>query len=138
MSCAGLFGDIVVAGSRPLTVGIDIKPGSSVNPINIRSAGRVPVAILSGPEFDAPRRVDARSLTFGRTGDEPSLASCDARPEDVDADGLADLVCHFTTQQTGFRPGDEEGTLKGRTVDGQAFTGSDAVRIVRGSGRAKP
>jgi hypothetical protein len=133
--CAGLFGDIVVAGAGPIPVAIDIKPGSPVNPINPRSAGRIPVAILSSPEFDAPLRVDARFLRFGHTGDETSLESCSPGPEDVNADGLADLICHFATRRAGFRPGDKQGFLKGRTVDGQAFEGHDSVRIV---GRREP
>jgi len=111
-------------------VSIDIKPGSFPNSINPKSRGRIPVAILSTVDFDAPSEVDPLSLTFGRTGDEPSLAFCNASPEDVNGDGLLDLVCHFTTQQTGFQTGDTEGVLKGKTVDATPIEGRDSVRIV--------
>jgi len=111
-------------------VTIDIKPGSFPNSINRRSKGKIPVAILSTADFDAPARVDWASLTFGRTGDERSLAFCDSSPEDVNGDGLPDLVCHFSTQLTGFDAGDTEGVVKGRNIDGTAITGRDSVRIV--------
>lgn len=116
-----------------IEVTIDIKPGNQTNPINPKSSGKIPVAILSTPDFNAPSEVDKTSLTFGRTGDEFSLVSCNRRGEDVNGDGLKDLVCHFKTKLTGFLFGDTEGILKGQTVDGVAIEGRDAVRISRPS-----
>jgi hypothetical protein len=113
-----------------LEVTIDIKPGSDPNSINPKSKGKIPVAILSTADFDAPGQVDRDALTFGPTGDEASLAFCSRSPEDVDGDGYADLVCHFYTAKTGFQSGDEEGILKGQTVDGASIEGRDAVNIV--------
>ena len=111
--------------------GIDIKPHSDPNSINTNSKGTIPVAILSTPDFDAPSEVDKSSLTFGITGDEDSLAKCTKSSEDVNGDGLQDVVCHFKTQDTGFEKGDTEGILKGTTLGGVPFEGRDAVRIVR-------
>lgn len=91
---------------RLVSVGIDIKPGSHPNSIDPRSGGVITVALLSSPDFDATAQVDEGSLTFGRTGDEHSLAFCNASPEDVNIDGLRDLVCHFSTRLTGFVSGD--------------------------------
>jgi hypothetical protein len=112
-------------------VAIDIKPGSSTNPINPQSSGTIPVAILSSPTFDALSRVDVGSLTFGRTGTEPSLAFCSQNGEDVNGDGLLDLVCHFNAQNTDFTLGDTQGVLKGKTQGGVPFVGTDSVRIVQ-------
>jgi probable HAF family extracellular repeat protein len=112
------------------SVPLDIKPGSFPNSINPRSKGKIPVAILSGPTFDAPAQVDPGSLTFGRTGDEPSLASCSAGPADVNGDGWPDLVCHFHTPTAAFQAGDTQGVMKGQTVAAVPFSGSDPVRIV--------
>jgi len=113
------------------TVAIDIKPGSDPNSINPRSQGKIPVAILSHETLDAPTQVDRASLTFGRTGDERSLAFCDQDGlEDVNGDGRLDLVCHFHTPAAGFRAGDTQGMLKGKTIAGVSLTGLDAVRIV--------
>lgn len=120
-----------IAGAQEvLTVGIDIKPGSVDNPINTKSRGKVPVAILSSATFDAPAVVDPATLTFGRTGDEDSFSHCGGSGEDVNADGLLDLVCHFNTQATAFVLGDTAGILRGTTLDGVAFQGTDAVRIL--------
>lgn len=112
-------------------VGIDIKPGGVPNSINRRSEGKIPVAILSSATFDALSEVDATSLTFGRTGDEASLAFCNRASEDVNGDGLPDLVCHFKTPATGFLLSDTQGVLKGMTVSGPAIRGTDSVRLVR-------
>lgn len=112
------------------SVAIDVKPGSFPNSINPKSKGKIPVGILSSSTFDAPAQIDQGSLTFGQTGDEPSLAFCNPSLEDVNGDGLPDLVCHFTTQLTEFRPGDTVGVLKGNSVAGIPITGTDSVRIV--------
>jgi hypothetical protein len=123
------FHDIVIA--TPIVgVAIDIKPGSFPNSINPRSRGVIPVAVLSSSTFSAPESVDTTSLTFGRTGNENSLAFCDAGSEDVNTDGFLDLVCHFNTQQTGFQSGNTAGVLKGKTVGDIAIIGTDSVRIV--------
>jgi len=113
-----------------IEVDIDIKPGSDPNSINPKSKGKIPVAILSTPDFDVPSEVDRDSLTFGPTGDEESLAFCSPSPEDVNYDGWDDLVCHFYTQSAGFECGDEWGYLKGQTTDNVPIEGSDSVRIV--------
>ena len=110
-------------------VDIDIKPGSMPNSINRQSRGKVPVAILSSPTFNAPVEVDATSLTFGRTGTETSFAFCSG-PEDLNGDGLLDMACHFNTESTGFLLGDTQGVLEGRTLLGGAIKGADSVRIV--------
>lgn len=113
-----------------IAIGIDIKPGSSQNPIQPGSRGVVPVAILSHSGWDAPSQVDPASLSFGRSGYEGSFVSCNPGGTDVNADGLPDLFCHFSTQAAGFVPGDDLGTLRGRSVGGSAFTGSDFLTTV--------
>ena len=126
----GTMRGTITTDSSIVQVSIDIMPGGEPNSINPDSQGVTPTAILSSPLFDATDVVDRASLTFGATGDEPSLAFCDGGYEDVNNDGLSDLVCHFTTQLTGFGIGDAEGILKGRTTDDLAFEASDSVRIV--------
>lgn len=112
----------------PLT--IDIKPGSDPNTVKLGSGGKIPVAILSTPTFNAPAQIDASSLSFGHFGDETSLAFCNSSGEDVNRDGLPDLVCHFFTAQAGFVENDAAGTLKGKTKDGIPFVATDSVRII--------
>jgi hypothetical protein len=108
-------------------VPIEIKPGEFPNSINPRDRGRIAVAIVSTGQLDA-RLVDPISLTFGRTGDEKSWAAC--HEEDVDQDGLLDMLCHFEAQRTQFSAGDVEGVLKGKTWDGTPVTGRDSIRVV--------
>jgi hypothetical protein len=122
-------GNVNVFISTNPAVTMDIKPGESPNSINPKSNGKIPVAILSTKDFDAPRQIDLNSLTFGRTGDEQSLAFCHGS-EDVNRDRLQDIVCHFYTQDTGFQCHDTVGILKGETKDGTPIEGSDSVKIV--------
>jgi hypothetical protein len=105
-------------------VAIDIKPDH----INPKSKGKIQVAILSTSEFNSPEMVEIESLTFGRTGDEQSLAFCHGA-KDVNRDRLQDLVCHFYSQDAGFQCGDTEGVLKGETVQGTPIEGIDSVKI---------
>jgi len=121
---------IITVTEPPPEVDIDIKPGSDPNSINPESKGKIPVAIFSSPDFDAPNVVDQDSLTFGPTGDEGSLAFCSPSSEDVNDDGRDDLICHFYTQSAEFECGDEWGYLKGQTMDEVPIEGSDSVRIV--------
>jgi len=115
-------------------VDIDIIPHSKQNRIHFHRKrgpiGLIQVTILSTSDFDAPSVVDRTSLTFGHTGDQESLKSCFDHAKDVNHDGLKDLVCVFQSSLTGFQPGDTEGILKGKTVDGTLIEGSDSVKIV--------
>lgn len=115
---------------EPIQISIDIKPGSYPNSIYPTNVGNIPVAIISTPEFHALQMINPNSLTFGPTGDEQSLAFCNAKGEDINADGILDLVCHFITLNTHFECGDKAGILRGETTDGTPLEGVDSVRIV--------
>ncbi len=107
---------------------IDIKPGSAENPINLKSRGRIPVALLSSASFDAAT-VDPDTLKFGPMGNEASAVKCVL--EDVNNDTWIDMICHFKTQEANFICGDTEGLLEGSTIEGEAaIQASDTVRIV--------
>ena len=85
------------------------------------------MALLSTDEFDATQ-VDLQSVRFGAKDSE--AAPVRATEEDVDGDGLMDLLLFFETQETGISCGDTFATLTGRTLDGQSISGSDAIRTV--------
>ena len=129
---AGISHLSILVGLLPdvIQVSLDIKPNTLPNPVNTKSRGKIPVAILSTDSFDAVAAVDHTTLTFGRTGDEISLSHCNVNGEDVNDDGLNDLVCHFYTQSSGFMSGDTEGFLKGQTWANENLLGTDTVRIV--------
>jgi hypothetical protein len=42
--------------------------------------------------------MDQGSLSFGPTGDEGNLAFCNPAGEEVNGDGLNDLIYHFYTE----------------------------------------
>jgi len=121
-----------ISGVSPSTkqAAIDVKPGNNnVAPLNPKSRGKVPVAILSGPDFEA-MNVDPDTLTFGRTGTENSLSKCNWVGKDVNGDGRVDRLCHFENQAMGFKVGDTEGIMRGQTTDGMAFEGRGYLKVV--------
>jgi hypothetical protein len=121
-----------------LSVEIDVKPGNDDNVVNLGSNGVIPVAILSSEDFDATT-VDPCSVEL--TGDTEipgagvALRGKKEKPqvhnEDVNDDGLLDLVCHIETEN--LDPLNiQEGVvyLKGNTFEGQAIQGSDVITVV--------
>ncbi len=115
-----------VASLLITTVTIDIKPGSFPNSINLRSKGNVPVAILSSSTFDATT-IDRDTVVFAGASPLPIGQT----PQDVNGDGLMDVVLHFKTQDLNLQLGDTEACLTGKTLSGQEFEGCDSVRIVK-------
>jgi Tol biopolymer transport system component len=111
---------------------IDIKPGSVSNPVNPFSRGVVPVALLGSEQFDIAD-VDRSSLAFGPDRASP-VNKAGGKPQDVNGDGLADLLIHFRVQQTGISLGDTEACLIGETVAGIPFEGCDAITTMPSCG----
>lgn len=91
-------------------IDIDVMPRASPKVINLRGPAQVQVAILSAPGFNPVLQVDPATLTFGRSGDERSLAFCAA--DEVNGDGVPDQICRFEISLTGFQPGDLGGILR--------------------------
>ena len=111
-------------------VAVEVKPGDNrIKAVNPRSRGKIAVAILGSQEFNA-LDVNKSSLTFGSTGDEPSLHRCNWHGKDVNGDGNVDLVCHFYMQRAKFKWTDEDGVLKGVSNDGEAFSGRAWLKAV--------
>ena len=126
---AGEAPAILVSTAQNVT--IDIKPGSDPNSINLSSAGVIPVAILSTSAFDA-RSIDPETLflagaSVGMMGKSGKLL---CHVEDVNGDGLPDLVCDFETAELLLQPGDTVAVLVGKTMSGADIRGQDTVRIV--------
>jgi Tol biopolymer transport system component len=112
------------------TILVDVKPGSTRNPINLRSHGLIPVAILTTDTFDATT-VDPSTVCFG-DADDPEQRDCTeahsmGHIEDVNGDGRPDLLLHYETSETGIDPGDTQACLTGETFDGVEVEGCDAI-----------
>jgi hypothetical protein len=123
---------LLISGVTPsaMQISVEIKPGHTGDaaPINPKSKGNIPVALLSSTDF-TPLEVDQQSLRFGPEGNESSLLRCN-KGDYVNADDKLDLVCHFDTQAAGFEPGDLEGIVKGSLKDGRRFEGRGLLKVV--------
>ncbi|GMQ45642.1 hypothetical protein [Vibrio sp. 10N] len=109
-----------------IAVDIDIKPDSNVNPVNHKSKGKIPVAVLTTDTFDAAA-VDPTTVTFGPDGATPAHGG---HMEDVDLDGDLDLILHFKTQDTGIQCGDTQAILNGKTYEDRTIEGVDLIHTV--------
>jgi hypothetical protein len=116
-------------------VEVDIKPGSEPNPINLKSKGVIPVAILTTDEFDAAS-IDGATVRFGPDSAKPVHG--EGHLEDVNDDDMLDWVGHFKTQVTGIKSTDVEAVIIGQTEGGEDIIGKDSVNIVGGSKKAPP
>ena len=123
-----------------LIVDIDIKPDSDVNPINLRSRGLLPVCVFSSETFDATRIDPATCVLAGApVAVRTKQLQFMAHPEDIDGDGLADMMLHFETQQ--LDPNqlqDDYAVLVGSTLEGQDVVGMDEITLVGQRFRGRP
>ena len=117
---------------RPLFVNIDIKPGIYPNPIYLgsRANGGIPVVIFSAPNFDATtinpstiRLVEADNKLKGEGNVFSSV-------EDVNADGIDDLIVEVFTTGLELSQEETEAGLLGKTYDGRKIRGVDRVVII--------
>ncbi len=132
-------------------VDIDIKPGSCPNPLNTKSKGVLPVAILGTTDFDAN---DVDVSTVQLEGVSPLRSNiedvstplvngveCDCTTDG--ADGFDDLTLKFDSRVIVAALGPvSDGdqivlTLTGNLLDGTAIEGQDCVIIKAKGGSAK-
>ena len=135
--------------SAAVAVPLDIKPGSCPNPLNLKSKGVTPVAVLGTYDFYVSD-LDLTSLRLN--GVSPSRSSMEdvATPfehfvgekysddcNDYGPDGFEDLVLKFDTQKIVEILGDvKDGdavilTLTGTLTDGTEIEGEDIVTILK-------
>lgn len=122
------FGVGVAVCPRRTAALIDIKPGSFPNPINVKSNGVIPVAILGTAGFD-PTTIDqaTANIKFGRkavvAGGGGASPDRLCKPEDVNGDGKLDLLCHFRQKLTGFQLRDTTGVIRWGNQDFEGEAG---------------
>jgi hypothetical protein len=124
-----------------LTVGIDVKPGSFPNSINLGSDGTTPVAILGSASLNV-YDIDVSTLTLGTAGvktvgktDRFNCSVSDVSGDFSDGlegapDGFPDLVCHFVTLNIVPEAGGTTAKVMGDLIGGFGIEGSDSVNIV--------
>ena len=113
----------------PMTVAIDILPGDPGNRIELGNRGTIPAAVLSSADFDATA-LDPATLTLAgspatRRGGKGGMGSF----EDVNGDGLQDLVVEFPKRFLQLQFGFTEAVLRGIAPRGRFIQGSDRVQI---------
>lgn len=107
-------------------VTIDIKPGAEPNSIDLKSKGRVPVALLTTDDFDAE---DVNLDSIYLAGAAPFTWTF----EDVDQDGDVDLLMYFLPSDLMLTPESTSARLRAFTLDGDPILGTDSVKIPSGS-----
>ncbi len=124
---------VPVAGVAELIV--DIKPGSATNPINIRSRGVLPVALVATGTID-PTLVDPSSFVLD---DIPPLRwrwADVSSPDRSGPDGMTDLLFFFDSVAVGAALAEiPDGTvtamaLEGLVEESRLGAGGDSIRII--------
>lgn len=130
---------------KPIPVTIDIKPGSCPNPLNVKSRGVLPVAVLGSEDFDVSS-IDAASIRLAgvapiRSSFEdvatPVSDSNECECSTEGPDGFLDLTLKFETQRIVEAIGEVDHgdelvlELTGVLSDETRIEGSDCV-IIRG------
>lgn len=122
-------------------VGIDIKPGSYPNSVNLSSNGATPVAILGSDTVDV-YDINVDTLMLGTAGvktvgkADRQLCSFNDVSGDFSAglegapDGFQDLVCHYVTVNIVPEAGGTTAKVMGDFISGGSFEGEDSVNIV--------
>lgn len=96
-----------------LPVTVDIKPGDSVNKINLSAKGLLPVAVLTTQEFDASQFVPEMAHLHDATDPMGCTGAAMVRwnYSDVNGDGSLDLVFFFKNQELTLTPSSTTATL---------------------------
>jgi subtilisin family serine protease len=112
-----------IDGLPLLLVGVDVLPGDPANQVYPNKTGKLPVAVLSGPTFDATQ-VDPATLKFGAgqaaPADAPVIANVDGQYGD-------DTTVRFKVNESGIICDDTEVGLSGETYSGDQFVGADSI-----------
>ncbi len=143
-----------LAAKKTLPVTIDIKPQSCENPVNVKSKGVLPVAILGTEDFDVSS-IDPSTIRISRPGESAGASPIRWSIEDVSMpfdgdpcecheakkDGHADLMLKFRTEEVVALlelrsysgktvPVIISGSLK-RDRGGNAIEGQDCLKILK-------
>lgn len=127
-------------------VDVDIKPGGTPNSVNLKSKGKLTIAILGSDTLDVTE-IDEETVavvgTFIDENDDPVEVSVgpvvknngtlQCAIEDVDDDGDDDLVCHFSIPELKgeglLDPDSTELTIRAN-IGASCIEGTDSVSIV--------
>ena len=110
---------------------IDIKPGSDLNPINLKSRGGVPVAVYGTENVDVTLIDDPFEVILYDVDSPECVGASPIRwsLDDINRDGYTDILFHFKTTELRdyFDEHSDAACLAGLTIDGRLFMGVDVV-----------
>jgi hypothetical protein len=126
----------VQAGAPGVSIPIvDIKPGDGPNCVDPKSKGVIPVAIIGG-------NVDVATIIRSslELDDDANIATAGVKPvktaiENVNGDGINDLIMHFRTQDLVAAKLLADGRtlyITGRLSDGVLLVGHDVIHLSTG------
>ena len=107
-------------------VAIDVRPGSKRNLIDPKSRRMVSVALLGSDVLDVAD-VDATTLGFGPNHTGPAD---EVYFDDVNDDGLTDLVSRYRIQDTGIQSSDTEACVVATLSAGTEIEACDSITTV--------
>ena len=134
---------------KVISVPVDIKPTSCPNPLNIRSKGMLPVAIVGSEYFDV-YDIDVDSILLEgvirpiRSSYEDvatPIDGCGCECTTLGSDGFLDLTLKFKTQEIVDALGEVVNgeelalTLTGSLLDGTPIEGEDCIRVKKPKAR---
>jgi len=108
---------LAAAVCEPKQVAIDIKPGSCPNPLNLKSKGKLPVAVLGSEDFDV-NDIDPASIRL-KYGDAEGVAAIRSNLEDVASPVVEPgLIAYwpFNGDATDASGNEHDGTVHGATL----------------------
>jgi len=113
-------------------VTLDVKPDGLGNPINVKSHGKTPIAILCTPTMldVSVIAVDSLSLLADTSTLAEGADAVKCALEDVNDDGCVDLVCKFQTDELDVTCASTALVLTGAFLDGTTFTAKDTIKPV--------
>jgi hypothetical protein len=132
----------VVIDGNPVTIGagapprkyveIDIKPGESNNAFNPNTHGVLPVAIYGSQTLNVRDIVLDKLTLQGLNVKVAGKKSTNylAHYEDLNKDGIEDLVVQFEDSNNWQNPGSDYARLTGKLINGIEIEGMDTINIV--------
>lgn len=115
-----------------VNVDVDVQPSANgeVGCLKINGKGKIPVAVYGRADFDVVTidigTLSLNALELSIKGNENHQCAY----EDVNQDGLEDLVCHFVDDDDLWIDGDGVATLTGTLLDGTPIEGIDDICVV--------
>lgn len=115
-----------------IPVEIDIKPGSDPNCFNNNGNGVIPVAIFGSEDLDVndidAETVELEGMEVKAVGKSNKLL---AHIEDLNNDGIDDLIVQIEDEDGIFEIGSTTATLTGSLFDGTSIQGTDDICITQ-------